>query len=189
MPEGRFLFEQFPASMSTCLHYRYFCSGCRWSWSRILTSGSVRWGQQNQSHSLMNVPFARFLHFLVESLCRVYLYDVDRWDAVVKSVEREARCEITSSIVKIVSCDTTNLKSLLHRTRIFKFILFHFVSTSLASCLVYLCHITNLLFWRLSSDCMLPWLGRLIFTVLKDVSSESCLYLTSLDFFLSLGLF
>jgi hypothetical protein len=60
LPEGRFLFKLSPASLSTCLHYRYFCSGCRWSWSHILTSGSVRWGQQNQSHSFMNVLFSRF---------------------------------------------------------------------------------------------------------------------------------
>lgn len=70
-----------------------------------------------------------------------------------------------------------------------KFILFYFASTSLASCIVYLCHITDLLFWRLSLYCMLPWLGQLIFTVLKDVSSESCLYLTSLGFFYTLGRF
>ena len=37
-----------------------------------------------------------------------------------KYSEREARREIGSSIVKIVSCDTTSLKSVLHRTRIFK---------------------------------------------------------------------
>jgi len=36
-----------------------------------------------------------------------------------KSSEREARHEIGSSIVKTVSCDTTSLKSVLHRTRIF----------------------------------------------------------------------
>ena len=33
------------------------------------------------------------------------------------------------------------------------------------------------------------FVGRLLFTVLKDVSSESCLYLTPLEFFYTLGLF
>lgn len=39
---------------------------------------------------------SRFFNFLVDSQCHVYLYDTDRWDAVVKSIERKARCKIGS---------------------------------------------------------------------------------------------
>jgi len=105
-----------------------------------------------------------------------------------KISEREARCEIDSSIVKIVSCDSTSVKSILHRTRIFKINSFLFC--------VYIISLVSCVFMPYYRSAILKVIIRLYVALVKSVHihrTEGCfkwkLYLTSLEFFYTLGRF
>jgi hypothetical protein len=107
-----------------------------------------------------------------------------------KISEREARCEIDSSILKVVSCDTTSLKSVLHRIRFLKINSFLFC--------VYLISIVSCVFMPYSRSAILKVIIRLCAALVRPVDihrTEGCLKwkLSVFDvtgiFFYTLGLF
>jgi len=86
-----------------------------------------------------------------------------------KTSEREARCEMDSSIVKIVSCDTTSLKSVLHRTRVFRIHPFLFC--------VYLISFVSCVFMPYYRSAILKVIIRLYVALVRSVDihrTEGC---------------
>lgn len=87
-----------------------------------------------------------------------------------KVSEREERCEIDSSIVKIVSCDTASLKSVLHRTCIFKIHSFLFCA--------YLISLVSCVFMPYYKSAILKVIIRLYVALVRSVDihrTEGCL--------------